>query len=103
MGSKIVVDVYICGAPTAPVEITEGGNTIDHILRKHALHKYYYNIDSMAQDIRANPDLNLRYVVLQSDQEHMGGLNELNFEGDFTWKAQMDGRQDAKDAIDGLK
>ena len=31
----------------------------------------------------------------------MSGLNELNFDGEFTWPAQEQGRQDAMNALGG--
>ena len=49
--------------------------------------------------MKAHPTVQMRYIVGQSMSDHLGGLDELNFDGDFTWGIQEIGRQDAVDAI----
>ena len=51
--------------------------------------------------MRAHPDVNVRYIVGQSETDHTGGLSELNMNGDFTWPNQLAGRQDAIDCLSG--
>jgi len=46
-----------------------------------------------------HPDIQMRYVIKQ--QDGFTGLDEINFEGDFTWPGQTKGRQDAQDALNG--
>lgn len=43
----------------------------------------------------------MRYVVGQSMTDHVGGLDELNMDGDFTWGLQEIGRNDAISALNG--
>lgn len=47
----------------------------------------------------AHPTIQMRYVLKQ--QDGFSGLEEINFEGDFTWPAQEKGRQNAQDALNG--
>ena len=43
----------------------------------------------------------MRHIVKQTTG-NMSGLSELNFDGDFTWAAQLQGRQDAIDALNQM-
>ncbi len=36
---------------------------------------------------------------MYENKGHMGGMSELNFNGDFTWAAQLQGRSDAQAAL----
>ena len=38
-------------------------------------------------------------MVYQSDESNMSGLQELNFNPEVTWKAQLAGREDAKASL----
>ena len=93
--SKIIVDVYICGDPTLPHTETKTGYGWENYYQAHKLRKYYGNTDSLAQSMMAHPTVQMRYIVGQSKSDHLGGLDELNFDGDFTWGIQEIGRQDA--------
>ena len=85
--SKIVVDVFICGAPETPPSEAETGHSWENFFRGWTLDRYYSSTDSLAFSTAAHPTVNMRYVVKQLEG-HMGGFSELNFEGDFTWAAQ---------------
>ena len=37
--------------------------------------------------------------VMYENKGHMGGMHELNFNGDYTWAAQLQGRADAQAAL----
>ena len=52
--------------------------------------------------MNAHPRVQMRHIVKQTTG-NMSGLSELNFDGDFTWAAQLQGRQDAIDALKQLK
>mmetsp|Transcript_31468 Transcript_31468/g.41669 ORF Transcript_31468/g.41669 Transcript_31468/m.41669 type:complete len:138 (-) Transcript_31468:135-548(-) len=94
------MDVYICGNPEKPSSEPDSGNTVDNFLRRRDLRNYYLDTDSIATSMYAHPDVQLRYLIKQSGV-HFSGLDELNFEGDFTWPAQLNGRDDGKDALNG--
>ena len=49
----------------------------------------------------AHPKVQMRYIVGESKRDHLGGLDEMNFDGDFTWGIQEIGRQQARDALTG--
>ena len=81
------MDVLICGDPEHPEAEEEAGKTIDNYLRARDLRSYYKNTNSIAAEMYGHPEVTLRYVVKQTAQ-HMSGLSELNFEGEFTQAAQ---------------
>lgn len=99
--SKIIVDVLICGAADAPEEWDEFGKSPTNYLRGRSIRKYYGNTSSLAYSMKAHPTMQLRHVIKQADASYMGGLSELNFDGDFTWPAQEAGRADAVAALSG--
>lgn len=47
-----------------------------------------------------HPTVQMRYMVNQTANQ-MSGTDMLNFEGDATWKAQQQGREDAQAALSG--
>ena len=50
--------------------------------------------------MRAHPEINYRYVVYFSNGDvHLGGIGELEFEGEKTWPLQVQGRADAQTAL----
>lgn len=100
--SKIIVDVFICGAGDDE-EIWEkvGRTSWTNYFRGRSVRKFYGNTSSLAYSMAAHPKIDLRYVIKQADASYMGGLSELNFDGDFTWPAQEQGRADAIAALNG--
>ena len=84
--SKIIVDVFICGAPDEPEVIEKTGNSWQNYARGREINKYYGTTDSLAQSISAHPTVQMRHVIKQTTG-YMGGLAELNFNGDYTWPA----------------
>lgn len=89
--SKIVMDIYICGADEAPKVIDSAAHTESNFLRAHQLRKYYDNTDSIAYFMQAYPEVEIRHLVLQTEG-HMGGKHMLNFYGNYTQPAQDIGR-----------
>lgn len=58
------MDIYLCGSvPTWPTPEGEDGSTLDSILYKRALGKYYGNSDEIVTSMRAHPDVQFRYIV----------------------------------------
>ena len=94
------MDVLICGDPTAPDTETEVGNTYENYMRIRDLRSYYLDTDSIATTMYSHPDVTLRYLIKQTGS-HFSGMDELNFDGTFTWPAQEQGRKDAQDALNG--
>ena len=88
--SKITVDVYICGDDAAPTTESKTGNAWENYFRGRSVASYYGSTDSIAQSMAAHPDVNLRYVMKQTEG-HASGTSEINFEGDFTWPMQEQG------------
>ena len=96
--SKIIIDVLLCGAPDSPEEIKKSGNSWENFFRGRSIEKFYGNTDSIAQSMKAHPSVQMRHVVKQT-KSHMSGLNELNFNGDYTQPAQDQGKKDGRDAL----
>ena len=90
--SKITIDTYIVGAPTQVAEEQESKTSLENWYRGYQMSKFHKNTDSVAQSMRAHPTVNYRYIVGQSSTDHLGGLNELNMNGEFTWNNQLAGR-----------
>lgn len=100
--SKIIVDVLICGSGEYPESWEKVGKTSwTNYFRGRSISKFYGNTSSLAYGMAAHPDMQLRYVIKQSETSYMGGLSELNFNGDFTWAAQEEGRANAISALNG--
>ena len=53
--SKIIVDVYVCGAPDEPASMEKPGNSWTNYFRGREVNKYYGNTDSLAQSMSAHP------------------------------------------------
>lgn len=98
--SQIVIDALFCGAPDEPTELTEVGKTWENFFRRRELRSYYDNSNSIAATQMAHPKVQLRHVIKQ--QEGLGGLDMIKFEGDFTWPIQTKGREQAQDALNGV-
>lgn len=98
--SQIVIDVMICGTPESLSAEDKSGNSLDNFLRRHDLRKYWLDMDSTATSIYGHPEVDVRYVIKQSGAP-FSGKDELNFAGDFTWSAQLNGREDGENAIKG--
>lgn len=66
-------------------------------MRMRSLNSYYTSTDMIADAKRAYPGVNWRYLFTQ----HGGtsGESELKFGNATTWGLQMDGRQDAMNAL----
>ena len=72
----------------------------ENYVRGRDLRSYYGNTDSIAQSRTGPPNDQMRYMVNQTANQ-MSGTAMLNFEGDATWKAQQQGRDDAQAALSG--
>ena len=95
--SKIILDVLICGDAVAPVEGKSDKYTWENFLRAHSLSSYYNGSNDLAQSMKTHPNVNWRYTIQQEDS--LGGLNEIHFEGDLTWPIQEKGREQAQSAL----
>ncbi len=81
--SKIIVDVFVCGAEDTPPVEDDTGKAYENFMRKRTLHSYYSNTNSLATGMMAHPKVQMRYVVKQTNG--FSALDELKFDGDFTW------------------
>ena len=96
--SKIIVDVLICGESEMK-EKEKTGKSWESYLRARKISKYYGNTNSLVYTMKAHPTVNFRHVVNMSKDLGFTGLEELNFNGDFTWKGQEQGRTDAQSSL----
>ena len=83
--SKIIIDVLICGSNTMTTE-TETGNAWENYFRGRDIGKFYGDSNSLVYTMKAHPTVQFRYIVQQSVGK-MSGLDELKFDGQFTWPA----------------
>ena len=94
--TKIVVDILMCSehsiAPYTP------GTSIDNLLRRRQISKYYSGRDAIQAVMRAYPDVNWRYLI--EEKNSLGGLGELNFNNENTWPLQLQGREQAQEVLD---
>jgi len=95
--SKITIDVLLCGEAAPPESWDKVGNSWSNFFRYRSLHKYYNGSDAIQQIVAANPRINWRNTIFQS--QSLSGLKELTFENDVTWPMQELGRQQAQDAL----
>ena len=79
--------MLICGDPEHPSTEAETEDTLGNYMRVRDLKQFYLNTDSIATTMYAHPDVKIRYLIKQT-QGKATGLDELNFEGPFTWKLQ---------------
>ena len=92
--SKIIMDILICGAPTAPKkEVEDTDHTLGNYMRGRNFRQYYGSTDQIVYAMQAHPTVDYRYIIGQNSDSYMGGTDELNFNGEFTWQAQEIGRQ----------
>ena len=99
--SKIIIDIFICGAPEHPDVWDRAARTAWYAYyRQHSLHSFYVNTDSVATAMIAHDKVQVRHGLKQKDG--FSGFSELNFDGDFTWKAQEAGRVDAQNALNSV-
>lgn len=97
------MDIYVCGGlPSWPTPEQEDASTLESILYKRHISKFYGSTDEISTAMRAYPGVQFRYIVLQHEETH-SGISELNFEGDFTWPAQLAGREAASQVLAGSK
>ena len=89
--SKIIIDALFCGAPDAPPSEPAAGNTWENYFRGRQLRTFYNDSNSIASALHAHPGVQMRYVIKQGD-DGLGGLDQINFEGEFTWHLQETGR-----------
>ena len=98
--SKIIIDIYFCGAPKSAETEEKVGNSWENYFRGRSLRKYYGDSNSIALAMVGHPTVQMRHMVNQAVGA-MSGTSELNFEGDFTWAAQLQGRTDAQTSLAG--
>lgn len=79
----------MCGTKTLKTEEATG-NTINNYLRHIHIHRYYHGMDSFVEEMEAYPDVNYRYLIMETDGA--GGLEEIDFANTTTWPLQMHGR-----------
>ena len=97
--SKITLDILFCSDANLPAAEDTVGKTISNYQRARAVRGFYGSTDTLAYTMKAHPNVNYRYILHESNG--FGGLHMLNFEGDYTWAAQEQGREDGKNAISG--
>ena len=60
---------------------------------------YYNGFNAIQAEERAGEGVNFRYYFEEKDKT-CDGDHLLNFDGDYTWCLQQEGRQDAKLALE---
>jgi len=75
--SQIVLDIAICGH--AEIEtITSTSNTVSNLLRYREIKKYYGTMDDVMEQVRTQPEINFRYLLVPSEPLP-GGVHMLFF------------------------
>ena len=97
--AKITVDLFVCGPEPEPIEETGIAKSISNIMRSRAIHADATSTNTIADAMRAHPNINYRYLIYESSDTHRTGISELEFNGEKTWPMQEQGRQDAQDAL----
>ena len=97
--TKITVDLFVCGPEPEPIEETGIAKTLSNVMRSRTIHGDFGNVNTIADAMRAYPNVNYRYMIYESDDAHRTGISELEFNGDKTWPLQVQGRQDAQNAL----
>ena len=95
----IVVDIAICGHKPQQTE-EKLGKSIDNFIRSFQLKNYYTNYNSYHQVFREYPRVNWRHLFIQ---ENPSLPNAFDFVNETTWPMQMDGREQARKAIESLE
>jgi len=72
--SKIIIDVFICGAPDTPEVEEKPGNGWENYFRSRTLGKFYGNTNSLLADMIAHPNVQMRHVIKQT-VNGMSGLS----------------------------
>jgi hypothetical protein len=67
------------------------------LLRRRQIHQYYSGRDAIQTQMRAYPNVNWRYLI--SEQNSVGGMKELTFDSYVTWPLQLNGRDQATQAL----
>jgi len=83
--SQIILDILICASQLKPERINEVGNSWENFMRSRELSSLFHDTNSMESTLRQRPDVTVRHVVYQKTRYN--ALDELNFDGDFTWPA----------------
>jgi len=92
--SQIIVDVMICGYDAVGQE-AKSGNTIQNMMRKRSWQSYYSGMNSFAEQERAYPDVNYRYLF----QQKHSSIDPLDFNKSTTHPLWVHGVEDAVKAL----
>lgn len=99
--SKITLDVLMLGNMKEfkheDTESIDDNASFANFMRARDIRYNYSNSNSIASAMRAYPEVNWRYILQQDDANT--GINEIKFNGDFTWPLQENGRQVAQEAL----
>ena len=95
----IIVDIAICGPSNIKTKDKTSHNSLFEFFRSYQLHSYYNSADAIAPTKRAYPNVNYRYLFLESDPL----VVSIDFRNETTWPYQMKGRQDAKNQLEAAK
>lgn len=108
--SKITIDVLLLGSmkefevkPEHSNSGWFGSNASEHdqsfsnFMRGRDIKYQYNNSNSIIQVMRANKQVNWRYILQQDNAN--SGINQIKFDGQLTWPLQEAGRQAAQDAL----
>lgn len=68
----------------------ENDKTIGNFMRARDISYQFSNSNSIAQAMRAYPDVNWRYIMQQENAN--SGIPQIRFNGEYTWPLQEAGR-----------
>ena len=82
--SKIIVDALLCGDEKITQREEKSGNTYSNYMRGRQISRAIGGSNSVEWARREHPQVNFRHIVTQKDGA--SGRDEIDFDGDKTWK-----------------
>jgi len=96
---KITVDVVICSHPPTPdSRWSLNKDAIADYMYARNIHSFYSDSDNLAEEKKAYPEVNFRYLFQQREAQ-LSGTKELEFNNATTWPLQENGRQVAQETL----
>ena len=93
--ADIIVDIAICGDRTMSSETAVSLDAILNWSRSNYITKFYKNMNGIAWQKRAYPNVQYRHLFLEADP-----LENLDFRNQTTWPYQVQGREDAQAVVE---
>ena len=97
--TDIIVDVAICGYSALSDDLEVEKNAYAAWKETNGIRGYYKNTNSIWEQAKGYPGLNVRYYFQERNTGCKGSLGGLNFNNSTTWCLQEAGRRDAQDML----